>query len=305
MSQTSDARSSMASYGALNASEAAAAAEYLRFYEHPPQVSSEHVKMWLGRGQNFIVAVAQVEPGGVIARSEQPDEYVILQPDSSTSVEVTWKGVAQTIDGNSIAFVPRGASQVKAVRGGRIILLFTSLSDDLCSLCVNDAAYQSPHPNIPPFSPWPEAPGGEKVRQYSLDVPDEPDRFGRVWRCSTFMVNVLPPQMGPREVTQLSPHHHDDFEQGSLVIEGAFVHHVRWPWNANLHDWRADEAAHCASPSLAVIPPPAIHTSRGVNLGINQMIDIFSPPRVDFSRKAGWVLNAAEYPVPEAIASLN
>jgi hypothetical protein len=116
------------------------------------------------------------------------------------------------------------------------------------------------------------------------------------------MINFLEPRLGLRDITKLSPHHHADFEQGSLVIDGAFVHDIRWPWVPDMRAWRNDEHELLAAPSLTVIPPPAIHTSRSVIPGLNQMIDIFSPPRADFSNQAGWVLNADDYPLPADIA---
>lgn len=86
------------------------------------------------------------------------------------------------------------------------------------------------------------------------------------------------------------------------MIDGAFVHDIRWPWVPDMRAWRNDEHELLAAPSLTVIPPPAIHTSRSVVPGFNQLIDIFSPPRADFSKQAGWVLNAVDYPVPSDIA---
>jgi hypothetical protein len=95
----------------------------------------------------------------------------------------------------------------------------------------------------------------------------------------------------------MSPHVHADFEQASLCLDGSFVHHIRWPWGTDQRQWRADEHEICAGPSLAVIPPGTVHTSQQVGTGINQLVDIFVPPRADFSAMDGWVLNASDYPV--------
>jgi hypothetical protein len=275
-----------------------AAAEYARFYNIPPCEASEKKRQWYARGQNFIVSYVVAEAEAELLREEQPDEYVVLIPDATAAVNIASVGGSAAIPGASIAFVPPGRSAVRVTKPGRMILMWTTRNADLCDKCINAVSYTRAHPNIPPFEPWPEPPGGPKLRHYSLNVRDEPGRFGRIWRCTTFMVNFVPPQHGPRDVTKLSPHFHDTFEQGSFALDGAFTHHIRWPWTPNMNIWRPDDHEHCAAPSLAVIPPPAIHTSRGMSDGLNQLVDIFSPPRVDFSKKPGWVLNASDYPMP-------
>ena len=122
--------------------------------------------------------------------------------------------------------------------------------------------------------------------------------MGRIFRCSTVMVNVLPEDDRPRDPTKLSPHHHDDFEQVSLQIDGDYVHHMRVPWTPDSSTWRDDEHRRCAAPAVVVIPPPLIHTSQSVGEMRHWLIDVFAPPRLDFSRAAG--LGAQRRRVPDA-----
>lgn len=296
-----DPRSRLSTASKSDSSNASAfgVSTYARFYETEPQLENEHERTWYARGQNFLVAYSEVRAGARLARENQLDEYVLLLPDEGIEAKVRANDETRVVSGYSITFVPPGDSVVELGAAGRAIRLFTTRSADLAALASNAAAYQRPDPNVPPFEPWPDPPGGFRVRSYSLDVPEEPGRFGKIWRCTTFMVNVFPPQRGPRDPEKLSPHHHDDFQQGSLAIAGRYVHHLRWPWTTNRKEWRDDEHELCGSPSLCVIPARVIHTSAAVDPGINLLIDIFSPPRADFSAMPGWVLNADDYPMPE------
>ena len=305
MYHSTDPRAALAAApaGAKTAAKDFAGAEYAKFYEQKPAEDQNGVRTWYTRGQNFIIAYSDAEKGGVLSRTNQPDEYVVLLSDPGAGAEIVWGHERVTVSGHSITFVPAGASSVTLLGAAKVVRMMTTRSEDLNRLCSNAASYATAHPNLPPFEPWPEATGGRKIRSYSLDVAVTPGRFGRIFRCSTFMVNFLEPKNGPRDTSKMSPHHHDDFEQCSLALQGTFIHHLRWPWTPDMGQWRNDDHERCGSPSVTVIPPPSIHTSQAIDPKLNILVDIFCPPRVDFSEKPGWVLNEADYPMPAPIAA--
>ncbi len=276
-----------------------APAEYVKFYELSPLDGTGGERTWYARGQNFVVGYTEADVGAALTRADQPDEYMLLVLDAVTRVEITTPRERVQVEGSSLVIVPPGQSSVAVASGGRLARVFSTQSRDLTDKCSNAAAYKTPHVGVAPCEPWPDPPSGYRIRSYSVDVPAEAGRFGRIWRCTNLMVNFFQAASGPRDVTRMSPHAHPDFEQCSLVVEGEYVHHIRWPWTTNLHDWREDDHEQCGSPSVTVIPPTSIHTSQAIGLGTNHLIDIFAPPRLDFSQKPGWVLNADEYPMPD------
>jgi len=111
-------------------------------------------------------------------------------------------------------------------------------------------------------------------------------------------VNWFAPQIGARDVDRLSPHVHDAFEQASVDPAGRLRAPLPHPVDTRLRDWRSDEHHTTASPSVALIPPGIVHTTRAVGDGLHVLIDVFAPPREDF-RAQGWVLNDDDYrPAP-------
>src|SRR5262249_28744080 len=123
----------------------------------------------------------------------------------------------------------------------------------------------------------------------------------RVFRSTNLMINIFLPWTKRRDETKLSPHSHDDFEQVSLSLAGSFMHHLRYPWSPDKTTWREDEHVMVHSPSVLVIPARVIHTSQDIGEGVTRLIDVFGPPRADFSMKPGFVLNAEEYPLPSTL----
>ncbi len=277
---------------------------HTNFLEHDPSSTGDDgTRHWVARGANFVVVVSEVKAGTTLVRDSQEDEYFTLLPQG---VGARFEAGDQSVDsdGDTLAILPPGASRVVARNDGMIYRVFTRRAQDWLDVAPNAAEYEDGAPQVAPLVDWPEPVDGYRLRVYPLaDYSRQgvPGVFGRIFRTRCLMINPFDVSPRPRDITKLSPHAHDDFEQGSLIIQGEFVHHLRYPWGPDMSAWREDEHVPVGSPSLIVIPPRSIHTSQSVGDGPFQIVDIFSPPREDFSSKPNLVCNADEYPLPEAL----
>ena len=272
-------------------------ATYARHYQTPPH-KDEARGTWLTRGANFVVAVTRAAAGDTLSRADTPDESIVFLPDTGATIEAGAERIEAGTE--TVTIVPPGASKITAKGAGQIVRVFSTRNADLAAAAGNAAAYAAGAPGVAPLTPWPDPPGGFRLRSYRVADFDKPDTQMRIFRCTNLMINVLKKRPVARDITKLSPHSHTDFEQASLALEGTYVHHMRWPWTPDMTTWKDDTAAEMASPSVLVIPPKVIHTSRNVG-GPGFLVDIFSPPRLDFSAKPGLVCNADEYPLPAGV----
>jgi hypothetical protein len=166
----------------------------------------------------------------------------------------------------------------------------------------NASTYADGAPEVAPIVEWPAPVDGFRLRHYPLAKYADPngERIQpRLFRSTNMMVNLFVHYKTRRDTSKLSPHWHEDFEQASLCFSGTWIHHLRWPWNANLADWKPDFHDAIGTPSIAIIPANVLHTSRDEGDGESSLYDIFVPPRMDFASKPGFVINEAEYPLPD------
>jgi len=282
-------------------SEALRQATHARHYAEAPQrTDTDGSRHWITRAANFATVVTQATKGAVLDR-ENPDEYMVLLPPETEAV-IEADGERVVSRGESLTIVPPGESRVTVSNGGTVIRVFSSKASDVMAAAKNAAVYSDGAPEVTPITPWPDPVGGFRLRHYDLSKIQSPDSSPlkmRVFRSTNLMINIFVPWTSRRDERRLSPHSHEDFEQMSLALKGSFVHHLRYPWSPDKTRWRNDEHEHYDSPSVLVIPARVIHTTQDVGEGSTWLIDIFAPPRMDFSSKPGFVLNAAEYPMPK------
>lgn len=289
----SDPRSALKTEAKPLGTEDIAAPELIVFDDPDrTEVSAAGSRTWTARGQNFTLAYTELADGDSLVTADDRG-YVLISPSVDARVSVRHGGEEVSLSGRGIVVVPPGESTVRAEGAAIVARMFDAFST-MQEQASNAASYATPHPRV---APTPQRPAPSVLKAYPVtDYPPEPGRFGTIFRTNTVMVNFLDDTIGPRDPERLSPHHHDDFEQGSFTIAGQWQHHIRTPWTTKQSQWRDDDHFEVAGPSLTIIPPPTIHTSQGVGAGTNVMIDLFAPPRDDFAEK-GWVVNAEDYPL--------
>jgi hypothetical protein len=262
-------------------------------------------KTWITRAANFAVAVSEVEPGAVLERTSNPEEYMVITPPEGAAFTATAGGKTIEAKPDSLTIVPPGASNLTATSKGLIARVFSKASDDIIKLASNAATYADGAPEVAPPELWPEPKGGFQLRHYPLTqyAKANGERIQpRVFRSTNMLVNLFVHYKTRRDTKQLSPHWHDDFEQASLTFKGKWVHHMRYDWGPDLSTWAPDDHGEMTTPSVIIIPATVVHTSRDVGEGESSLYDIFCPPRMDFARKKGFCINEDDYPLPDVPA---
>lgn len=264
-----------------------------RHYDDQPQLQGTGFRSWITRGANFAVVCTLGEPGARLHGHAMDEQFAYsLQG----GVHVAAGGEEARLDIEDLAILPPGDWTIRFDTVGLLVQMVTA-AEQLAQQAVNAERYRDGAPEVARGGSWPTPVGGYRLRRYS--TLDAYARGGMVHAFCTRKLMMVPYArfLEPRDETQLSPHSHADFEQGSVALEGQWLHHLRVPWTPDRRTWRPDLHLEVASPSTTIIPAGVIHTSQGIDGEGMRLIDVFAPPRMDFAER-GWVDNAADYPMP-------
>ena len=264
-----------------------------RYYEEAPQAQGEGWRSWITRGANFAIVVTRGDAGAVLQGRAKDEQFIYAL---EGGIAVTAGAQSESLDVEDLAIAPPGEWTIRFERSGLVVQQITA-DEELAQRAANSATYARGAPEVVPIAPWPEPVGGYRLRRYSTLEAYARGGMVHAFRTRKLMMVPYARFLEPRDETQLTPHSHVDFEQGSVALEGEWLHHLRVPWTANRKHWRPDLHLEVGSPSTTIIPAGVIHTSQGVAGAGMRLVDVFAPPRVDFSER-GWVDNAADYPMP-------
>jgi mannose-6-phosphate isomerase-like protein (cupin superfamily) len=264
-----------------------------RYYEEAPQAVEQGVRSWITRAANFAIVCSVGEAGASLSGTGQ-DEHFLYSLEGGVGISAGAR--TEALDVEDLAIVPPGEWTLRFHRRGHVIQLITA-DEAIAAHAANAALYAGGAPEVARIEAWPQPVGGYRLRRYSTLEAYARGGMVHAFRTRKLMMVPYARFLEPRDETALSPHSHADFEQGSVALEGDWLHHLRVPWTPNKREWRPDRHLQVASPSTTIIPAGVIHTSQGIAGEGMRLIDVFAPPRIDFSQR-GWVDNAADYPMP-------
>lgn len=268
-----------------------------RCYEDAPQFAGNGVRSWITRGANFAIVCSLGEGAATLSGTARDEQFVYTL---EGGLRVVAGGESALLDVEDLAILPPGEWTLHFERAGQVVQMI-SAAEELARRASNAALYADGAPEVTPIEPWPEPIGGYRLRRYSTLAAYARGGMVHAFRTRKLMMVPYARFLEPRDETALSPHSHADFEQGSVALEGEWLHHLRVPWTPNRRDWRPDLHVKVGSPSVTIIPAGIIHTSQGIGGDGMRLVDVFAPPRMDFSQR-GLVENAADYPMPEPAA---
>lgn len=248
-------------------------------------------RVWRARAKTFLVEWHEPAASGASLERLSANETIAVFP--ANGGWVSTDGPAVVIPDRTIAIIPPGAFRLGASDDAPMILLSPIRPSRARPAAANEADYDDGSAEGMQVV-GDAAPLGrlQIIPVDSIVAPADKPRL-KIVRSDTMSVSWIEYE-GLRDRTRLSPHDHSDFEQGSLAIEGAFIHHLRAPWGPDATAWREDVHQLAQPRSLCVIPPKMIHTTEGAGAGKHVLLDIFAPARGDFVSK-GWVFNQSAY----------
>jgi quercetin dioxygenase-like cupin family protein len=264
-----------------------------RYYDESPQLIGKGVRSWITRGANFAIVVSHGEAGASLSGTAQ-DEQFVYALEGGVSVDAGTGSEQLAVE--DLAILPPAEWTIRFEQAGHVVQLITA-DEALARQAPNATRYADGASEVAPIVPWPEPVGGYRLRRYSTLEAYARGGLVHAFRTRKLMMVPYARFLEPRDETALTPHSHADFEQGSIGLEGEWIHHLRVPWTPNRRHWRPDVHLQVGSPSALIIPAGVIHTSQGIAGEGMRLIDVFAPPRMDFSER-GWVDNAADYPMP-------
>jgi hypothetical protein len=246
------------------------------------------------RSQNFLVEWLEAKAGAPAHPLSSDDETILLTFDAGAKISGS---ATAEIKGRTAVVLPPGDYQIQ-LEPGRAVILSTSRKN-VSAQPINAASFVKRDERVSLLEKgWKRRNDPKALQIFEIDnvkAPADNPRL-KMFQSATMSFNWVDYD-GPRKRSELSPHFHADFEQGSLAAAGNFVHHFRVTWGKDADDWVDDVHMKASTPSIAVIPPDLIHTSEGVGPGHHLLIDIFTPPRRDFIAKK-WMLNSGKYQDP-------